>query len=212
MLFFLLLFIYWLCWVFVSVRGPSPAAASGGHSSSWCAGLSPSRPLLLRSTGSRTAGSVIVAHGPSCSAARGILPDQGSNQRPLHRQADSQPLRHQGSPCLIFYTFYSVSLGSPDLLPLSTQEVIRQFSLWRNWMDAVVWALFLTDVNFPSLIHHKMTCTWHDNVQNEGGIQELFFFFLNDYIEHWIIAIDRGPRICKKNTCDSKAIQTHSFS
>ena len=61
-------------------------------------GLSLSRPLLLRSTGSRRAGSVAVAHGPSCSAACGILPDQGSNPCPLHWQADSQPLRHQGSP------------------------------------------------------------------------------------------------------------------
>ena len=69
-----------------------------GHSSSRCAGLSLSRPLLLRSTGSRRAGSVAVAHGPSCSAACGIFPDQGSNPCPLHRQADSQPLRHQGSP------------------------------------------------------------------------------------------------------------------
>ena len=83
-----------LCWVFVSVRGLSPVAASGSHSSSRCAGLSPSRPLLLRSTGSRRAGSVIVAHVPSCSAACGILSDQGSNPCPLHWQADSQPLRH----------------------------------------------------------------------------------------------------------------------
>ena len=55
-----LLFIYyvylWLCWVFVSVRGLSLVAARGGHSSSRCAGLSLSRPLLLRSTGSRRAG------------------------------------------------------------------------------------------------------------------------------------------------------------
>ena len=80
------------------MQGLSPAVASGGHSSSRCAGLSLSRPLLLRSTGSRRAGSVVVAHGLSCSAARGILPDQGSNPCPLHRQADSQPLRHQGSP------------------------------------------------------------------------------------------------------------------
>ena len=60
-----------------------------------------SRPLLLRSTGSRHAGSVIVAHGPSCSAACGILPDQGSNPCPLHWQADSQPLCHQGSLILL---------------------------------------------------------------------------------------------------------------
>ena len=94
-----LLFIYlWLCWVFVSVWGLSLVVASGGHSSSRCVGLSLSRPLLLRSTGSRHAGSVIVAHGPSCSAACGIFPDQGLNPCPLHCQADSQPLRHQGSP------------------------------------------------------------------------------------------------------------------
>ena len=97
------LFIYlWLCWVFVSVRGLSLVAASGGHSSSRCAGLSLSWPLLLRSTSSRHAGSVVVAHGPSCSAACGIFPDQGSNPCPLHWQADSQPLRHQGSPEQIF--------------------------------------------------------------------------------------------------------------
>ena len=102
--FFFNLFIiyFWLCWVFVSVRGLSLVAASRGHSSSRCAGLSLSRPLLLWSTGSRRAGSVVVAHGPSCSAACGILPDQGSNPCPLHWQADSQPLCHQGSPRLLF--------------------------------------------------------------------------------------------------------------
>ena len=102
--FLIYLFIYfWVCWVFVSVRGLSPVPASGGHSSSRCAGLSLSRPLLLRSTGSRRAGSVVVAHGPSRSAACGILPDQGSNPCPLHWQADSQPLRHQGSPEKFFF-------------------------------------------------------------------------------------------------------------
>ena len=61
---FIYLFIYlWLCWVFVSVRGLSLVAASRGHSSSRCADLSLSWPLLLRSTGSRRAGSVVVAHG-----------------------------------------------------------------------------------------------------------------------------------------------------
>ena len=96
---YLFLFIYfWLCWVFVSVQGLSLVVASGGHSSSRCVGLSPSRPLLLRSTDSRHAGSVVVAHRPSRSAACGIFPDQGSNPCPLHWQADSQPLRHQGSP------------------------------------------------------------------------------------------------------------------
>ena len=82
------------------MQGLPLVAASGGHSSSRCTGLSLSWPLLLRSTGSRRAGSVVVAHGLSCSAARGIFPDQGSNPCALHWQADSQPLRHQGSPWL----------------------------------------------------------------------------------------------------------------
>ena len=75
-----------------------------GHSSSRCTGLLLSRPLLLRSTGPRRAGSVIVAYGLSCSAARGIFPDQGSNPCPLHWQEDSQPLRHQGSPKVVFWS------------------------------------------------------------------------------------------------------------
>ena len=95
--FFFLLIYLWLCWVFVSVRGLSLVVASGGHSSLRCVGLSLSRPLLLWSTGS-----VIVAHGPSCYAACGIFPDQGSNPCPLHWQADSQPLHHQGSPVIVF--------------------------------------------------------------------------------------------------------------
>ena len=72
--------------LFIAVRGPLIIAAS----------------LLLWSTGSRRAGSVIVAHGPSCSVACGIFPDQGSNPCPLQWQADSQPLRHQGSPSIYY--------------------------------------------------------------------------------------------------------------
>ena len=79
-------------------RAFSSCGKRGDHSSSRCTGLSLSWPLLLRSTVSRCAGSVIVAHGPSCPVACGILPDQGSNPCPPHWQADSQPLRHQGSP------------------------------------------------------------------------------------------------------------------
>ena len=73
--------------------------------------LSLSRPLLLRSTGSRRTGSVIVAHRPSCSVACGIFPDQGSNPCPLHWQADSQPLRHQGSPPSLLITLSLINIG-----------------------------------------------------------------------------------------------------
>ena len=99
--------------------GLSLVAASGGHSSLRCVGLSLSWPLLLRSTGSRRAGSAIVAHGPSHSEACGIFPDQGSNPCPLHWQADSQPLCHQGSsgPVILSLYLYSNYFGGM-LIPL----------------------------------------------------------------------------------------------
>ena len=119
---FIYLFIYlWLCWVFVSVRRLSLVTASGGHSSSRCTSLSLSWPLLLWSTGSRCAGSVVVAHGPSCSAVRGIFPDQGSNPCPLHWQADSQPVRHQGSPSQHF--FQAIRSIVPHLLLLLPLDI-----------------------------------------------------------------------------------------
>ena len=98
--FFLINFIY----LFMAVLGlrfcarASPSCSKRGPLLIACAGLSPSRPPLLWSTGSRRAGSVTMAHRPSRSAAREIFPDQGPNPRPPHWQADSQPLRHQGSP------------------------------------------------------------------------------------------------------------------
>ena len=156
------LFIYlWLRWVFVSVRGLSPATASRGHSSSRCAGLSSLQPLLLQSTGSRRAGSVIVAHGPSRSTARGILPDQGLNLCPLHRQADSQPLRHQGSPreflislivlfiivCLLFSSYrslFNVSCIFSILLPrfwiIFTIITLNSFSGRLSISSSFVWS------------------------------------------------------------------------
>ena len=54
--------------------------------------------LLWPCTGSRQAGSVVVAHGLSCSESCGIFLDQGSNWCPPHCKADPSPLGHQGSP------------------------------------------------------------------------------------------------------------------
>ena len=121
------------------MRGLSLVVASGGHSSSRCAGLSLSWPLLLRGTGSRRAGSVVVAHGPSCSAARGILPDQGSNPCPLHWQADSQPLHHQGSPKVFFKksfpgdsdTSSGLVMWTANVAPHSTYPRIKPSSATR---------------------------------------------------------------------------------
>ena len=143
-----------MCWVFVSVRGLSLVVASGDHSSSRCAGLSLSRPLLLRSTGSRRAGSVVGAHGPSCSAACRIFPDQGSNPCPLHWQADSQPLRHQGSP------LFSISITT-TLCPYQA-TIISHLCTGTN-----------SNWSFCSVLtppFHSPYCTQND------------FFFLNTYL------------------------------
>ena len=125
---FIYLFIFWVCWVFVSVRGLSPVPANGGHSPSRCAGLSLSRPLPLRTTGSRRAGSVVVAHGPSHSAACGIFPDQGSNPCLLHWQADSQPLLHQGSPIILFLCRITLHKSNSNLHGYEHQSINYSFT------------------------------------------------------------------------------------
>ena len=51
-------------------------------------------------------GSVLEENGLSCPMAGGIFLDQGLNSCPLHWQADSQPLDHQGSPHLAFLGCY----------------------------------------------------------------------------------------------------------
>ena len=85
--------------------------------------------LLLRSTASRarelsSCGSRALEHGPSCSTACGIFPDQGWNPCLLHWQADSLPLSHQGSPdvlllCLFVIVTYS-NLCDSDALVFET--------------------------------------------------------------------------------------------
>ena len=152
---FIYLFIYlWLCWVFVSVRGLSLVVASGGHSSSRCTGLSLSRPLLLRSTGSRRAGSVVVAHRPTCSAACGIFPDQSSNPCPLHWQADSQPLHHQGSPQSTFMPAFSSAEMAFSIILANTRS---------SWPLNV---LSLLRLLITSVMLHYTLCTHYCNCHN----------------------------------------------
>ncbi|KAJ8779390.1 hypothetical protein J1605_012679 [Eschrichtius robustus] len=58
-----------------------------------------------KNTGSRRAGSVIVAHGPSRSAACGILPDQGSNPRVSCDACLKGNFRGRRYKCLICYDY-----------------------------------------------------------------------------------------------------------
>ena len=127
---FIYLCIYlWLCWVFVSVRGLSLVVASGGHSSSRCAGLSLLWPLLLRSTGSRRAGSAIVAHRPSRSAACGIFPDQGSNPCTC---IGRQILNHCATREALHCGFYLHILIISSVVDLSMYLLAICMSSWKS--------------------------------------------------------------------------------
>ena len=101
---FILLYIhiiyFWLCWVFPAPQS-SLVAPSGDYSSLQWDGFSLWL-LLLQSTGS-----VVVAHGLSCSKACGIFPDQGLNSCLLQWQVDSLPLSHQRSP--VSYLIYTIT-------------------------------------------------------------------------------------------------------
>ena len=142
------------------MRGLSLVAASGGHSSSRCTGLSLSWPLLLRSTGSRRAGSVVVAHRLCCSMACGILPDQGSNPCPLHWQADSQPLRHQGSPLINIFWVNNLFWNFRDFFYPSI------FST-KNWRQNYVFLSVLYDCRRVKncCTNFLKTCDEHERVR-----------------------------------------------
>ena len=83
-------------------RGHSPLQWAGSS----CCGARGSRRAGFSSCGMRavvpglsSAGSALVAHRVTCSAARGIFPDQASElYLSCYWQADSLPLSRQGSP------------------------------------------------------------------------------------------------------------------
>ena len=64
---------------------------------------------LVAEYGLNRAGSIAVEHRLRCPVACGIVLDRGWKLCPLHWQADSQPLDHQGSPP---YSLLSTSVSS----------------------------------------------------------------------------------------------------
>ena len=124
----------------VAVRG---ATLHCGAQASHCGGFSCWRTWAVEHMGFRGCGSQALEHGLgscgarglSCSVACGIFMDQGLNPGPLHWQADSYPLYHQGSPKqakfkyinIQAYPFYCASLyGTLQLLHFLQIEGLRQ--------------------------------------------------------------------------------------
>ena len=64
---------------------------------------------MVVAPGLESKGSIVGAHGLSCSGACGIFPYQGSNPCLLYWQADSLPLSHQGSPVQDTLKGYTIS-------------------------------------------------------------------------------------------------------
>ena len=108
--------------LFIAVRGLHCGGSS--RCGAWALGA---RASVVVDRGLWSAGSVVVAHGLSCSTACGIFPDQGSNPCPLHWQADCKLLRHQGSPprVLLKWNFFaSITSSRTPLSVLSITTVL----------------------------------------------------------------------------------------
>ena len=82
----------------VAMSGSSSLAAVRGLLIAVASLVAEHRPQGPRASVVAAHGSVVVTHGLSYSAARGIFRDEGSNLCLLHWRADSLPLSQQGSP------------------------------------------------------------------------------------------------------------------
>ena len=89
---------------------------------------------VLGAPGLWSAGSVLVLQGLSCSAVRGILPDQGPNPCLLHWQGDSLPLSHQESPCLAFGKMSCVLTlpGDLNIVHLTCTKIQQKLDLKKK--------------------------------------------------------------------------------
>ena len=143
--FFRIYLIFWLRWVFIAAYGLSSCGNWGlffvvmhrlliavaslvAEHRPWvsmlqqlqCVGSVAVTHRLERSA------SVFVAHRISYSTACGVFLEQGSNSRPLHWQADFEPLDHQGSPSLHIFKFTDVKYI--HLVVSAVQWMSRTFS------------------------------------------------------------------------------------
>ena len=101
------------------------------------------------------AGSVVAAHGASCSTAcRILVPQSGSNPHPLHCKVYSQSLNHQGNPNIKYFSIgLFVSRFYEDY---SENKIIYLHILTRQ---AILKKLLYSLTLLWELIHKSVTCT-----------------------------------------------------
>ena len=136
-----------------------------GHSSSRCTGLSLSRPLLLWSTGSRRAGSVIVAHGPSCSWHVG----------------SSQTRTRTRVPCIGRRIVNHCTTREALLSFLKTLSFRAALGIQQNWKEG-------TEISpmFPAPTHAQPPSI-------STSLTRMVLFFLPRMNLHWHIIITHSP-------------------
>ena len=113
-----------------------------------CSGFSFWGPQALGFTGFSS-----WVHRLSCSEARGIFPDQGSNPCLLYWQTDSLPLSHQGSP---FMQTLLKTLNSSTISILQNRKL--RLGIQHSWDSTMQFQVRILSDN--SNMFHKLHRTW----------------------------------------------------
>ena len=128
---------------------------SRGYSSLWCTHIVVLRASVVAAPGRWSTGSVVVVpglwsidsvvlvHGLTYSTACGIIPNQGSNPCPLHWQADSYPLYHQGHPWSCLFWVRSAGVGEVESVQQMAGELFSYqlpgLLQLRSWLPPGDW-------------------------------------------------------------------------
>ena len=105
--------------------------------------------------------SVAVAHGLSCSESYEIFLDQGWNLCPLHWQADSLLLSHQGSPGhnLLTFVFRNMERGNVVVIYLKCKINMPSSELTHHILHCLYF--YLACISFWAFFFHPNQEVFH---------------------------------------------------
>ena len=130
-----------------------------GARASHCCGLS------LQSTGSRRAGSVIVAHGPSCSAACGNLPRPGLEPVSPALAGRFSTTAPPGKPPAPFLeagaNVFLLTYISPYFFNIIIYLFYFIYLFWPHWVLAVACGIFVALCRLLSCGMRTLSCGMH---------------------------------------------------